>query len=157
VIVADPAAVETLLTEYEADAGEPPLARHQDVIDACFAAPSVEAILQALREDGSEWALAHHDALLTKSPQTMKVAFRQLRTGKTLASFHDNMVMEYRIGARVVGRHDFLEGVRAVIVDKDNQPKWSPAAVEGVTDAMLDEIFAPLPPNEEWTPLEDRT
>jgi len=152
-IVADPAAVETLLTEYEADAGEPPLAKHQDVIDACFSAPSVEAILQSLREDGSEWAIAQHDALLTKSPQTMKVALRQLRAGKAMTSFHDNMVMEYRIGARVVGRHDFLEGVRAVIIDKDNQPKWSPGTVEGVTDTLLDEIFAPLPLGEEWTPL----
>jgi enoyl-CoA hydratase len=152
-IVADPAAVETLLAEYEADAGEPPLAKHQDVIDACFSASSVEAILQSLREDGSEWAIAQHDALLTKSPQTMKVALRQLRAGKAMTSFHDNMVMEYRIGARVVGRHDFLEGVRAVIIDKDNQPKWSPGTVEGVTDTLLDEIFAPLPPGEEWTPL----
>ena len=152
-IVADPATVETLLTEYEADAGEPPLAKHQDVIDACFAALGVEAILQALREDGSDWAITQHDALLAKSPQTMKVAFRQLHTGKVLTSFHDNMVMEYRIGARVVGLHDFLEGVRAVIVDKDNQPKWSPATVEGVTDALLDEIFAPLPADQEWTPL----
>jgi enoyl-CoA hydratase len=148
-----PNAIETLLTEYEAEAGEPPLSRHQDAIDAAFAAPSVEAILQALREDGSDWAIAQHDLLLTKSPQTLKVAYRQLRTGRTLKRFTDNMAMEYRIGSRVVGRHDFLEGVRAVIVEKDNDPHWSPALVEGVTDAMLDEIFAPLPPHEEWTPL----
>jgi enoyl-CoA hydratase len=55
----------------------------------------------------------------------------------------------------VVQRHDFLEGVRAVIVDKDNAPKWSPDTLAGVTDAMLDEIFAPLPPDQEWTPLGD--
>ena len=151
-IVADPAAVETILTEYEADAGEPPVAQHQDGIDAAFAAPSVEAILQALREDGSAWAIAQHDTLLTKSPQTLKVAFRQLRAGKALTSFNDNMAMEYRIGARVVARHDFLEGVRAVIVDKDNAPRWSPPLLEGVTDAMLDAIFAPLSASEEWTP-----
>jgi enoyl-CoA hydratase len=154
-IVAEPAAVETILTEYEADAGEPPIAQHQDVIDAAFAAPSVEAILQALREDGSPWAIAQHDLLLTKSPQTMKVAYRQLRTGKALTAFEANMAMEYRIGARVVMRHDFLEGVRAVIVDKDNAPRWSPSLLEGVTEAMLDDIFAPLPPAEEWTSLPD--
>lgn len=152
-IVADPAAVETRLTEAEVDAGEPPLAQHQDAIDAAFAAPSVEAILQALREDGSEWAIAQHDTLLTKSPQTLKVAFRQLRTGRTLKRFADNMAMEYRIGARVVGRHDFLEGVRAVIVDKDSRPKWSPDTLEGVTDELLDQIFAPMPLDQEWTPL----
>ncbi|MDP9103706.1 MAG: enoyl-CoA hydratase/isomerase family protein [Pseudomonadota bacterium] len=152
-IVADPAALDTLLTEYEADAGEPPLAAHQDVIDACFAASSVEAIFQALREDGSDWAIAQHDILLAKSPQTLKVACRQLREGRGLKRFADNMAMEYRIGARVVQRPDFLEGVRAVIIDKDNQPKWSPATVEGVSAALLDEIFAPLPSAEEWTPL----
>ncbi len=152
-IVADPAAIDTLLTEHESDAGEPPLAQHQDVIDACFVAPSVEAILQALREDGSPFAIAQHDALLTKSPQTLKVAYRQLREGRQLKRFADNMAMEYRIGARVVQRPDFLEGVRAVIVDKDNTPKWSPATVEEVSDALLDSIFAPLPSAEEWTPL----
>ena len=152
-IVKNPAAIETLLTEYEADAGAPPYAQNQDAIDAAFAAPSVEAILQALREDGSPFAIAQHDTLLTKSPQTMKVAFRQLRAGGAMTDFHANMAMEYCIGARVVARHDFIEGVRAVIVDKDNAPKWNPPLLEGVTDAMLDEIFAPLPPNEEWTPL----
>jgi tetratricopeptide (TPR) repeat protein len=68
----------------------------------------------------------------------MKVAFRQLQLGGAMKRFADNMAMEYRIGARVVQRHDFLEGVRAVIVDKDNAPKWDPPTLEGVTDAMLD-------------------
>jgi enoyl-CoA hydratase len=63
------------------------------------------------------------------------------------------MVMEYRIGSRVVRRHDFIEGVRAVIIDKDNAPRWDPATLEEVTDALLDEIFAPLPADQEWSPL----
>jgi enoyl-CoA hydratase len=70
-----------------------------------------------------------------------------------MKKFADNMAMEYRIGARVVQRHDFLEGVRAVIVDKDNAPKWDPPTLEGVTSSMLDAIFAPLPSEQEWTPL----
>ena len=61
--------------------------------------------------------------------------------------------MEYRIGARVVQRHDFLEGVRAVIVEKDNAPRWNPPTLEGVSEAMLDSIFAPLPSAMEWSPL----
>ena len=65
------------------------------------------------------------------------------------------MVMEYRIGARVVARHDFLEGVRAVIFDKDNAPRWSPATLEGVSETLLDEIFAPLSAGQEWTELPD--
>jgi enoyl-CoA hydratase len=72
-----------------------------------------------------------------------------------MASFANEMRQEYRIGARVVMRHDFLEGVRALIVDKDNAPKWDPPTLEGVTDIMLDEIFAPLSSADEWTPLVD--
>jgi enoyl-CoA hydratase len=122
-------------------------------IDRIFALESVEAIVAALEADGSDWAKAQLKTLASKSPQTLKVAFRQLREGAKMESFADEMRQEYAIGARVVQRHDFLEGVRALIVDKDNAPKWDPPALSGVTDKMLDEIFAPLPPSEAWTPL----
>jgi enoyl-CoA hydratase len=83
----------------------------------------------------------------------MKVAFHQLRLGGAMTRFADNMAMEYRIGARVVQRHDFLEGVRAVIVDKDNAPRWDPPTLEAVSETLIEGIFAPLPSVEEWTPL----
>ena len=146
---------EMLLTELESEPGPAPIAAHRDDIDRLFGGDSVEAILAALAADPSDWAKAQLDTLRTKSPQTLKVAFRQLRQGAAMTSFADEMRVEFRIGARVVQRHDFLEGVRAVIIDKDNAPRWSPATVEGVSEAMLDEIFAPLPPGEEWTPLPD--
>jgi enoyl-CoA hydratase len=122
-------------------------------ISNLFAHDRVEDIFAALDADGSDWSLAQLATLRTKSPQTLKVALRQIRTGARLASFAENMRMEYRIASRVVRRSDFLEGVRAVIVEKDNAPRWSPSTLDGVTEAMLDEIFAPLPPGEEWTPL----
>ena len=121
-------------------------------IDRIFAAESVEAIFAALEADGTDWARAQLATLRTKSPQTLKVGFRQLREGARVASFADEMVREYRIACRVVARHDFLEGVRALIVDKDNAPQWNPATLSGVSDAMLDEIFAPLSAGEEWKP-----
>ena len=152
-VIADPAAVETLLTEYEGDAGRPTLAQHQDEIDHFFGLDSVDAIVAALEAADSDWARDQLKVLATKSPQTMKVAFRQLRLGGEAKTFADNMAMEFRIGARVVRRHDFLEGVRAVIVEKDNAPKWSPADLAGVTEAMLDEIFSPLASAQEWSPL----
>lgn len=124
-------------------------------IDTLFAGDSVEAILAALEADGSDWAQAQIKAMAGKSPQTMKVAFRQLKHGEAMASFADNMRMEYRIGARIVMTPDFHEGVRAVIVDKDNAPRWSPASLDAVSEASLEAIFAPLPPEEEWTPLPD--
>ncbi len=122
-------------------------------INRIFALDSVEAIFAALAADGSEWAGAQLAALQTKSPQTLKVAFRQLREGANMTTFEDEMRQEYRIGARVVQRHDFIEGVRALIVDKDNKPAWNPARLDGVTDALIDSIFAPLPADEEWSPL----
>lgn len=152
-ILADPAAIETILTEYEGDAGRPPLAQHQDEIDKVFALDSLEAILAALRASGSDWANEQLKVMATKSPQTMKVALRQLQLGGQAKTFAENMAMEYRIGARVVQRHDFLEGVRAVIVEKDHAPRWNPPTPEGVSETMLDAIFAGLPSTEEWTPL----
>ncbi|WP_300578797.1 enoyl-CoA hydratase/isomerase family protein [Phenylobacterium sp.] len=152
-VIADPAAVETHLTGLEADSGEPPLAAHRDEMDRLFAGESVEAIFAALEADGGAWAVAQLEMLKTKSPQTLKVAFRQLALGTQAKTFAENMEMEYRIGARVVGLYDFIEGVRAVIIDKDNAPRWNPARLEGVSEAMLDEIFAPLPSAQTWRPL----
>ncbi|MFZ4602465.1 MAG: enoyl-CoA hydratase/isomerase family protein [Caulobacterales bacterium] len=119
-----------------------------------FGFDAVEDILAALDRDGGAWALEQAAILRTKSPQTLKVALRQLRLGARMQTFADNMRMEYRIGARVVARHDFHEGVRAVIIDKDNAPRWSPATLADVDQALLDEIFAALPAGEEWTPIE---
>ncbi len=124
-----------------------------EAIDRLFAFDTVEEIFAALEADGSEWALAQLAVLKTKSPQSLKVTLRQLRTGRKMKTFAEVMAMEYRLGGRIVRTHDFQEGVRAVIVDKDNSPKWSPATLEGVTDADLDALFAPLPKDEEWTPL----
>ena len=152
-IVADPGAVETLLTEFGGDAGRPSLAAHQDEIAKLFAGDSVEAIVANLKAADTDWARDQLAILATKSPQTLKVAFRQLRLGGAMTRFSDNMAMEYRIGARVVQRHDFLEGVRAVIVDKDNAPRWDPATLEAVSETLIEGIFAPLASTEEWTPL----
>lgn len=124
-----------------------------DRINRIFALDSAEAIFAALERDDSDWAKAQLSTLQAKSPQTLKVAFRQLREGAGMASFAVEMRQEYRIAARVSARHDFLEGVRALIVEKDNKPRWDPPTLAGVTEAMLDEIFAPLPAGEEWSPL----
>jgi enoyl-CoA hydratase/carnithine racemase len=152
-IIANPAAIETALTELEGDAGRPPIGQHQDEIARVFSGDNVEAIVAALQAAGTEWSKAQLEVLATKSPQTMKVAFRQLQLGARARTFAENMAMEYRIGARVVQRPDFIEGVRAVIVEKDNAPKWSPATLEDVDEALLDAIFAPLPSDQEWSPL----
>ena len=63
------------------------------------------------------------------------------------------MRAEYALAGRVVRTHDFREGVRALLIDKTGDPQWDPATPEEVTDEMLDVLFAPLPPSEEWTPF----
>ncbi len=152
-IAQQPEELETILDALSSSPPEARLAGNFDIINRLFASDRYEDILAALKADGREWAKKELETLATKSPQTCKVALRQLATSAKLADFADNMRMEYRIGARVLLRPDFAEGVRAVIVDKDNAPKWNPARPEDVTDDLLDAIFAPLPANEEWTPL----
>jgi enoyl-CoA hydratase len=152
-IADDPANVEVILDELSV---EPPRARivgNRERIDRLFASDRLEDIFAALDTDGGDWAAKEHATLASKSPQTMKVALRQLAEGAKMPDFAAEMKQEYAIGSRVVMMHDFLEGVRAVIIDKDNAPRWDPARAENVSASLLDEIFAPLPADEEWTPL----
>lgn len=122
-------------------------------INRHFASDQLEDVLKSLENDETPWAMKELASLRTKSPQTCKVALRQLAKSAHLTDFADNMAMEYRIASRVIVRPDFAEGVRAVIVDKDNAPKWDPATAEEVSDELIDAIFAPLPAEEEWKPL----
>ena len=137
-------------------AATPPLARieaNAALIAKHFASDRFEDILASLEAEDSDWAAKELATLRTKSPQTCKVALRQLHDSAALPDFAANMAMEYRIASRVLTLPDFAEGVRAVIVDKDNAPKWNPATPELVTDELIDRIFAPLPASDEWNPL----
>lgn len=117
---------------------------YEDLINTCFSADSVEDILGRLAEQNDDWAEAQIRVLSEKSPLTLKVAFQQLREGAKMERFEDNMRMEYRIGARQVCEPDFQEGVRAVIVDKDNTPRWPSGSLGEIDEKKLQEIFAPL-------------
>lgn len=139
-----------IIAPFCADPGASSLRAHRGAIAEAFVGETVEGIIETLRQAGTPFAQSCLESLAGKSPQTLKVALRQIRAGARLACFEEVMAMEYRIACRVVQRHDFLEGVRAVIVDKDGAPKWHPAALEQVDAALLDGIFAPLPPEEEW-------
>ena len=152
-ITQHPDRTEGILAELAGTPLDARIAGNSDKIARHFASDRYEDILASLEADDSEWAAKELATLRTKSPQTCKVALRQLATSAGLADFADNMAMEYRIASRVLTRPDFAEGVRAVIVDKSNDPVWSPATPEGVTDELLDAIFAPLPDDEEWAPL----
>lgn len=145
-----------ILSELSVTPPEARLASNIDKIAKHFGSDNYEDILASLEAaavSGDDWAAKERDTLGTKSPQTCKVALRQLHESAKLTDFADNMQTEYRIASRVLIRPDFAEGVRAVIVDKTGDPKWAPATPEGVTDELLDAIFAVLPADEEWKPL----
>jgi enoyl-CoA hydratase len=152
-IIADPSDIGAVLARFAAIPPDSDFAARLPDIDRLFASDRLEDIYAALRADGSDWAQAQLAALDTKSPQTMKVALRQLAQASCLTRFVDNMAMEYDLACRIIARPDIVEGVRALIVDKDNQPRWNPPTVEAVTDQLVDAIFAPLPEGERWTPL----
>ena len=152
-IAVDPTRIGGILGELSVTAPPAAITQHIERINRLFASDSYEDILTALEADGGEWAEKELATLRGKSPQTCKVALRQLKEGGEMHDFAQQMRQEYAIGSRVVQMHDFIEGVRALIIDKDNSPKWDPPTPEAVTDDWVDAIFAPLPDNEKWTPL----
>src|SRR3546814_17595423 len=117
-----------------------------------FAADTVEEIFAALAADGGDWAAGQRAILETKSPQTMKVSLRLLHDGAHMASFADEMAREYAVASRVVQRHDFLEGVRAVIIDKDKAPRWNQVTPAGRADNTSAQMFAPPPTDQVGNP-----
>ncbi len=152
-IAQDPQHIAQILGDAAIEAPTARIESNREQIDRLFGSDRYEEILAALDADGSDWAVKERATLGAKSPQTCKVALHLLAQGKHHKDFADEMRVEYRVGAHVVQRHDFLEGVRAVIIDKDNAPQWNPATPEEVGDHLIDQIFAPLGPDDEWTPL----
>jgi enoyl-CoA hydratase len=112
-------------------------------IDRCFGHDCIEDIVAALEKDGSAWAQETLKALNGMSPTSLKVALRQIRLGAGM-DFADVMKMEYRLSQRLVATHDFYEGIRAALIDKDRSPKWDPATLRDVTDVKVDRFFESL-------------
>ena len=148
-----PEHVEMILRKASVEPPPARIAENYGIIDRCFASDRFEDILACLQADGSEWAQQELAALRTKSPTACKVSLRLLVESPKQFHFLDEMRMEYAVVVRMFRHPDFIEGVRALLIDKDNQPKWNPATPEGVTDEMIDRIFEPLPEGEAWTPL----
>jgi enoyl-CoA hydratase len=121
--------------------GPGPLREHRRRIQTIFSASSVEAILERLDRDGSDFARATAQVMRSRSSTSLKLVFRQLRQGAAL-DLKGCLAMEYRLALRALAAHDFREGVRAALVDKDREPHWQPSSLAGVGD--LDAFFAPL-------------
>jgi len=121
-----------------------PVAAMQAQIDALFAFDRMEDIVAALKRDGSEFAQATLKTLGEKSPRGMVVTLKLLRLARKAASLEECLVREYRAALEVFRSDDFREGVRAAVIDKDRNPKWSPSAIEEVTPEMVAPYFAEI-------------
>ena len=151
-LLANPLEARRILMRFHDDPGPAPLSGKQAALDALFGHDTMEAIMAALQA-GSSWAQEQAAILATRSPTSMKVALRELRQARDMSSFADEIAVEYRLACRMIRTPDFQEGVRAVVIDKDNAPRWSPARLEDVTDAMVDALFARFTDRLKWTPI----
>ena len=142
---ADLAAARAVVGGFAEDPGRGRLDDARADIDRLFAGDTVEAIVAALEADGGEWAARQRDVIATKSPTSLKIAFRQLREGARL-DFNEVMRMEFRMALACMKGHDVYEGVRAVVIDKDQAPAWSPARLDQVGVADVARYFETPPP-----------
>jgi enoyl-CoA hydratase/carnithine racemase len=136
--------VKTLIDGFATGETSGPVAAMRPKIDAWFAHDRMEDIVAALQRDGSEPAVATLKTLSEKSPRGMVVTLKLLRLARTAASLEECLVREYRAALQVFASDDFREGVRAAVIDKDRNPKWSPPRIEEVTPEMVAPYFAEI-------------
>jgi enoyl-CoA hydratase len=142
------AEIKALIAGFATGERAGPVAAMQDKIDRWFAYDRMEDIVAALQRDGSELALSTLKTLNEKSPRGMVVTLKLLRLARTARSLEECLVREYRAALEVFASDDFREGVRAAVIDKDRNPKWSPPRIEDVTPAMVAPYFAEIGANE---------
>ncbi|MFI9414784.1 enoyl-CoA hydratase/isomerase family protein [Nocardia gamkensis] len=158
-----PALLETLRTEsadiaiakFATDAPDSALAAAQDWIDDCYGADSVEEIVARLQAHEAPGAQAAATEILAKSPVALKVTLRSLRAARSAPSLEAVLNEEYRVSIASLSSHDLVEGIRAQVIDKDRNPRWSPATLEAVTDAQVDAYFAELGDRELGLPTQE--
>ncbi|HLZ03500.1 MAG TPA: enoyl-CoA hydratase/isomerase family protein [Bradyrhizobium sp.] len=136
--------IRTLINGFATGEKSGPVAAKQSQIDAWFAHDRMEGIVAALRRDGSELAQSTLKTLGEKSPRGMVVTLKLLRLARQTSSLEECLVREYRAALEVFRSDDFREGVRAAVIDKDRNPKWSPPTIEDVTPAMVAPYFAEI-------------
>lgn len=132
-----------VLGSHAADPGPAPLEALRPAIDACFGVSSPEQILAALEALATPWARETLEILAAKSPTSLRVTCRLLDEGPS-RSLEEELIVEYRLSQRFVSSHDFCEGVRAALVDRDRRPRWDPPRLAGVTEEGVAAFFAPL-------------
>ncbi len=140
--------------------GQSTLEKLQEPIGRIFASSSLDDILRGLeREQGPwrAWARETLETLSKRSPLALKVTFEHLKRGRNYKNLKEALIVEYRLAARMIRQPDFLEGVRAVILDGDRSPKWRPSSLNEVSGEFVQSLFEPLPGGglqltDSWTP-----
>ncbi|MEV8631361.1 enoyl-CoA hydratase/isomerase family protein [Streptosporangium sp. NPDC051023] len=120
------------------------LAEQRGWIDACYAADTVEEIVERLLDSGESAAKEAAERIGGKSPTALKATLRALRLASGLGSLEEALDQEYRTSRAAFAEPDLVEGIRAQVIDKDRSPRWSPASLEEVTERDVDRFFAPL-------------
>lgn len=135
--------VDETIARFAGDPGPAPLKALQAEIDRCFSGASVEAIVAALERETAEWAKEALAAIGRASPLSLKIAFHQLELGRGM-TIEQALALEYRMTQHVMQGHDFFEGIRALLVDRDNAPRWQHASLAEVGDRDVAAYFTTL-------------
>jgi enoyl-CoA hydratase len=141
--------IDAVLSRFAVEPGAAPLATLRPAIDRCFAHGTVEEVYEALGAEAaaggerSGWAGETRMVLSTKSPTSLKITLRQLQLGREY-DLEAALVLEYRLTQHVMAAHDFYEGVRAMLIDKDQTPHWRPATLAEVSDDIVDAHFTSI-------------
>ncbi len=135
--------VRAILKQFAAPVQHAPIAEHRQDIDRLFGYDSMEDIISALTQDKSEFAQTTLKALSDKSPTGLKVTLKLLRMGRSSKSLKECLIREFNSALAVFASAEFIEGVRAAIIDKDRNPKWSPSRLEDVTPEIMARYFEP--------------
>ncbi len=136
--------VEAALTEYAVEPPPSELAAQRDWIDECFSGDTVADIVAALRAHGAGPADDAADLIATRSPIALSVTLEAVRRAAKLETVKDVLVQDYRVSSASLRSHDLVEGIRAQLIDKDRNPKWSPAQLSAVNAADVEAYFAPV-------------
>ena len=142
-------AVSITIAEFAGSPTNPLHSGRQSEIDAIFSASTVAEIRSRISASGLEWAEKAIKGLDQRSPLSLALALASIREARRLGSLANALDIEFRLTTRLFAHGEFLEGIRALLIDKDRAPKWNPPTTAGVTTQMIADFMTPLPAGEE--------